>query len=439
MDFIEEVRYWVKKAREADPEFKVFGASKHKYQFENRADMAEIRAFEQKHGLKLPENYVRVLTELGSGAGPYYGLYPVSKLGNDCSEHIGSDVTFLDATLTPKIWKQVSVGLDRIEDNEQYDEIMRKVVANAVIIGTQGCTYDMILMCGGSENGKIINFDWNMDEEYPPHFTHMTFEDWYLGFFKEVAAKHRISWYGFDRLDTEEKLIADYEKAADLEPQARTKERREILSSLGRFQKLSPDTIERLRRDPDDTVLESLIRLILWSDEETGLAMLDERLFSEHPETVIAICGTGSTKTNPKYYNRGLEILYSPEISTRPIRAICGRGEEPCARSLLYFLGDCACRTAKDLIPYALDEQNPGDCRGTAAYEICNCPDVALYQTEIAKLIRSDVDSVAFNAMQGAIRANLREPVIMDALRWMKEHYKDDSTIQSNLERVEGI
>jgi hypothetical protein len=64
---------------------------------------------------------------------------------------------------------------------------------------------------------------------------------------------------------------------------------------------------------------------------------------------------------------------------------------------------------------------------------------VALYQTEIAKLIRSDVDSVAFNAMQGAIRANLREPVIMDALRWMKEHYKDDSTIQSNLERVEGI
>ena len=156
MDFIEEVRYWVKKAREADPEFKVFGASKHKYQFDVRTDMAEIRAFEQKHGLKLPENYVRVLTELGSGAGPYYGLYPVSKLGNDCSEHIGSDVTFLDATLTPKIWKQVSVGLDRIEDNEQYDEIMRKVVANAVIIGTHGCTYDTILMCGAVRTGRSL-------------------------------------------------------------------------------------------------------------------------------------------------------------------------------------------------------------------------------------------------------------------------------------------
>ena len=219
MDFIEEIKFWVNKAKEADPELKVFGASKHKYQFDLRASMADVRAFEQKHGLKLPENYVRVLTELGSGAGPYYGLYPLSKLGNDYSEHIGSDVTFLAASLTPKIWKQVILGLDKIDDDEQYDEIMRKVVANAVAIGTQGCTYDTILMCGGSENGKIINIDWNMDEEYPPHFTHMTFEDWYLGFFKEVAAKNNISWYGFTRLDTEEKLIADYEKATDLEPQ----------------------------------------------------------------------------------------------------------------------------------------------------------------------------------------------------------------------------
>lgn len=75
MDSIEEVKFWVSKAKEADTELKVFGASKHKYQFELSASMADVRAFEQKHGLKLPENYVRVLTELGSGAGPYYGLY----------------------------------------------------------------------------------------------------------------------------------------------------------------------------------------------------------------------------------------------------------------------------------------------------------------------------------------------------------------------------
>ena len=58
---------------------------------------------------------------------------------------------------------------------------------------------------------------------------------------------------------------------------------------------------------------------------------------------------------------------------------------------------------------------------------------------EIAELMHSNVYRVAFNAMQGAIRAELREPVIMDAFRWMKEYYKDDKYIPSNLERIEGI
>ena len=116
-----------------------------------------------------------------------------------------------------------------------------------------------------------------------------------------------------------------------------------------------------------------------------------------------------------------------------------GCGEEPCAERLLFFLDDCQCKIAKDLLPYAKLNLNPDKCRGTAAYVICKCPDVAQYQTDIAELIRSDVYSVAFNAMQGANSAKLREPVVMDAFRWMKEHYKDDNTIQSNLERIEGI
>ena len=77
VDFIEEVKYWVSKAIEADPELKVFGASSHKYQFAPPIDMKDVLAFEQKHDIKLPENYVRILTELGNGGpGPYYGFVP---------------------------------------------------------------------------------------------------------------------------------------------------------------------------------------------------------------------------------------------------------------------------------------------------------------------------------------------------------------------------
>ena len=59
MDFIEEVKYWVSKAREADPELKVFGASKHKYsvhlaeklgyQFDHTYTAYEVAVGERTH------------------------------------------------------------------------------------------------------------------------------------------------------------------------------------------------------------------------------------------------------------------------------------------------------------------------------------------------------------------------------------------------------
>ena len=447
MDFIEEVKFWVSKAREADPELKLFGASKHKYQFAAPVSLTEVRAFEQKHDIKLPENYVRVLTELGNGgAGPYYGLYPLDKILNtfvdvwEMPEPVtGKDETFIDDSLTPEKWSEMNRLMDEAEDDAAYDLLLEKCMANAVMICDQGCTYESMMMCSGSANGKIFNIEWSEVWKHGPKPTHMTFEEWYLGYFREVAAKNKISWYGYYRLGTEEELIAAYEKAADLEPESRREERLEILSSLDRFRQLSSDTISRLIRNPDDSIIASLIYLILHSDKATGLAMFDERFYGDHPEKVILMCRSIPDESKDKYYQRALEILYSPEISERPIPAIAGRGEEPCARRLLFFLGECSCRSAKDLISYAKSGQNPDECRGTAAYVICECPDVSQYQEEVAELMHSSVYPVAFNAMQGADRAKLREPVIMDAFRWMKEHYRDDQTIQNNLERIEGL
>lgn len=196
MDFIEEVKYWVNKARDADPGLKVFGASGHKYQFESPVDMSEIHDYEQKYGLKLPENYVRILTELGCGAGPYYGLNPLSKTVTDYympSENRRE--TFFNSSLTEEKWAQTMQKLEDVTDDE-FDEIMGAVVANAIIVGTQGCTLDNVLMCDGSENGKVIIVDWNLNKKHPPVFSDMTFEEWYIGFFKAVVAHEDVSWYG---------------------------------------------------------------------------------------------------------------------------------------------------------------------------------------------------------------------------------------------------
>lgn len=60
-----------------DPERKVFGSQGHDYQLNPPVPEAVINAFENKHRLRLPEDYRYFMTRIGSGgAGPFWGLFP---------------------------------------------------------------------------------------------------------------------------------------------------------------------------------------------------------------------------------------------------------------------------------------------------------------------------------------------------------------------------
>ena len=59
----------------------VFGPGQKVPRFELRRHSAdEIALFEEQLGVRLPEEYIRVLVETGSGAGPYYGLFAPGKV-----------------------------------------------------------------------------------------------------------------------------------------------------------------------------------------------------------------------------------------------------------------------------------------------------------------------------------------------------------------------
>jgi len=269
-DFIEELKFWVAKAKEADPEFKIFGSKKHKYTFNDPVSLNEVREFEKKYEIKLPENYVRVLTEVGNGgAGPYYGLYPLKEIINFQSDSIinkiGAEETIIDDTLTPEKWCEMIEKLEAAEDDDEYDTLFQKLFANSIVVGTQGCTFDSLLMCSGSEHNKIINIDWNLDKDIIPYFSHMTFEEWLLGFFKEVAAGHDLHNYGYIQLGTEEELMKDYEETEtmdQIDEDERYKKLRDIISSLHRFSKLSADTVKRLTKNPNKELMSPLIDLL---------------------------------------------------------------------------------------------------------------------------------------------------------------------------------
>lgn len=69
----------VDELRSADPGFRVFGSETHQYRFGERLCESAVKDFEQDHRVALPSAYRQFLISVGNGgAGPYYGLLPLS-------------------------------------------------------------------------------------------------------------------------------------------------------------------------------------------------------------------------------------------------------------------------------------------------------------------------------------------------------------------------
>src|SRR5690242_2351707 len=63
---------------------RVFGAASHQYKLNPPLPVSVIAAFEERHGVSLPEDYRRFVTEVGNGGvGPYYGVLPFGKDDDD--------------------------------------------------------------------------------------------------------------------------------------------------------------------------------------------------------------------------------------------------------------------------------------------------------------------------------------------------------------------
>lgn len=60
---------------------RLFGSAEHDYKLNRPTPVSQVEAFENTHGIALPEDYRYFITEIGNGgAGPYYGLFPFGQL-----------------------------------------------------------------------------------------------------------------------------------------------------------------------------------------------------------------------------------------------------------------------------------------------------------------------------------------------------------------------
>ncbi len=198
----------LEKAKKVDFEYKVFSSNKHKYKLNPPVSLNEVLKLEADFNIKLPDDYVYFLTEIGNGgAGPYYGLYSLDELRQRqyYKQQDNKLNPVIDTSLSKEMWNELMEQLDT-DDNDMYEEIEQHINTGVFIIGTQGCTYDNLLMCSGSETGKIVYIDWNLEGEYPPVLTNMSFWDWYIGFFQDIIAGYSVRSYGYNKRGTQQEL-----------------------------------------------------------------------------------------------------------------------------------------------------------------------------------------------------------------------------------------
>lgn len=419
------IKKLVEIASKADADNKVFGASSHKYRLNPIVSIETVRQFEKKYHITLPEEYIFFLTRVGNGgAGPYYGLYPLEKLElyneylQALSHHPEADYPILiDRNMTAASWNaRIGMLKNDAYSDEAYDTVMKQISSGTLIIGTQGCTYDNLLMCRGSETGKMVYIDWNLETDYPPFLTGMTFLDWYENFFEEIIAGNNTASYGYKMLGTEEELSEAYEAAADLEEKSR------ILSSFYRFQQLADKTIALFVRREEKSLDAAKAELLFRNDLEKGLKVFERLLEGENPEAAVSCARRMPEQYKNNYYKGMLSLLYGENNTNK--------------KRLLFFLHDCSCRKAADIVAFATDGRMPEEIRKTAVYVTGDCDDTLDYMEQFIAWMKGDSYWIAHTALQAMIRTKSEDAKLRRTYEWMWEKYKDDKVMRSNLEHI---
>ncbi|MCL2714882.1 MAG: hypothetical protein FWD68_09945 [Alphaproteobacteria bacterium] len=151
---IAELGEMLRRLRARDQDFRVFGSEEQGYRLGPPLSEVELTAFEAVNGVRLPDAYRYFLATVGDGgAGPFYGLEPLSSLGRDA---LGCDLSrpFLLTAAT-----------------EDFSE---EPLPGVLEFCHQGCNIYAYLVVNGPTAGTIWD---GCDGEFHP--TGLTFDAWY--------------------------------------------------------------------------------------------------------------------------------------------------------------------------------------------------------------------------------------------------------------------
>lgn len=139
-----EARNKLDQLRTLDNCFQLFGASGHRYKLGKPASVRQIKHAEAQLRCLLPEELSKFYLEMGSGgAGPYYGILPLSKL-----EGISANRPYPGIENIPK-WKA--------KDSDDYFEVDMNELKGVLPVIHEGCGHRICLVTAGKLSGRMIH------------------------------------------------------------------------------------------------------------------------------------------------------------------------------------------------------------------------------------------------------------------------------------------
>ena len=195
----EDLKRLLRRMRQEDAGFRVFGARQHHYVLGPSLTEPELLGFEHKHGIRLPEDYRHFLAKAGnggvrpdsrvfmgnSGAGPFYGLIALDEAAQDCD--LRQPFPFTESTEALP-----SGAVAALIDPERFPG-----VPGALPLCHAGCGIIFHLIVKGPAAGTI----WQGSEDYENFYpAASSFDAWYGNWMR------RLGEHALPRLASERKI-----------------------------------------------------------------------------------------------------------------------------------------------------------------------------------------------------------------------------------------
>jgi hypothetical protein len=252
-DQIQRIKNKLTQAKKTDKDFKVFGASSHKYQVDHPVTIEEVSKFEDRYGIHLPDCYKSFILQVGNGgiayesaAGPFYGIYPLGKnvdelISDNTEKYLRNDCVIYPG-MSDQYWKSLNANIDNNDDisDEDLEQEHGKIFGGILPIGSQGCSYLHGVILNGTYKGRIVNLSIDMQQ---PQFTFEdNFLDWYERWLDEVISGELLeegpSWFGYSMGGPDSALIRLFLAAEDIQ------QKTDCLAGILSKKKLEPATIQ---------------------------------------------------------------------------------------------------------------------------------------------------------------------------------------------------